>query len=442
MIHGTPPGRIPTPGGSPGTRPKPSSRMKLWGIAAGVVALITAAGVVVSVTTGSSPAPVPSSGPAATRGPAEGGARARVVDGVPLGYPRTADGAKAAAANFATVRGSAAYLTDEHARHRAATTMSSNAVRQSAASEADRTAAQAAKQLQGDARKINAQQSIARTGVLSAHALAVDTHKATIRLWITSVRGNSAGHAPPQASFQSVTVSLLWEQGSWKASGFSTAPGMVAPLSTRQATNTAADFVQYVPEEAADPVLSGIAAKGGLPGQYPRDEQGVRAAATSAVMLYGDPRFFIDADWRHRMLRATAAPSTLSSVTRDADSTARLVAENRQLGDDGKTADEGRLVTRTAVLATRTLTRSDQAASVELWTASLGGVAGGADESQRPQVGYLRMTVDLVWADGTWKTTAVTPSEPLVPTPPAAEQASPASGFAEVGGTDDAPALA
>ncbi|MEV0278594.1 hypothetical protein AB0I22_19730 [Streptomyces sp. NPDC050610] len=365
-----------------------------------------------------------------------------MVDGVPLGYPRTEAGAKAAAANFATVRGSAAYLTDKRARHRAATSMSSNATRQNAMGEADRTATQAAKQLQGDAQKVDAKQAIARTGVFSAHALAFDTHKATIRLWITTVRGSSAGHAPPQASFQSVTVNLIWNAEGWKASGFSTAPGMVAPLSTRQATNTAADFAQYVPEEAADPVLSGATAESGLPGSYARDDQGVRAAATSAVMLYGDPRFFVDADWRHRMLRATAAPSTLSSVTRDADSTARLVAENRELGDDGKAADGGRLVTRTAVLATRTLTRSDQAASVELWTASLGGVAGGADESQRPQVGYLRMTVDLVWAGGTWKTTAVTPSEPLVPAPPAAEQATPASGFAEVGGTADAPALA
>lgn len=52
------------------------------------------------------------------------------------------------------------------------------------------------------------------------------------------------------------------------------------------------------------------------------------------------------------------------------------------------------------------------------------------------------MTVDLVWEDGTWKTTAVTPSEPLVPSPPAMQEAAPADSFADVGGASNAPAIA
>ncbi len=158
-------------------------------------------------------------------------------------------------------------------------------------------------------------------------------------------------------------------------------------------------------------------------------------------MLYGDPRFFSDEDWRHRMLSATAADSVLDSVTSDTDSTARLVVENRGVGTDGKTVDGSELITRTAALATRSISYSDQAASIELWTASVGGVAG-KDETQRPQVAFLRMTVDLVREDGTWKTTAVTPSEPLVPSPPTMQEADSADSFADVGGAGNAPATA
>ncbi|WP_405810084.1 hypothetical protein OG524_11415 [Streptomyces sp. NBC_01520] len=89
------------------------------------------------------------------------------------------------------------------------------------------------------------------------------------------------------------------------------------------------------------------------------------------------------------MLAATAASNVLHSVTSDTDSTARLVMENRGVGADGKTADESELITRTAALATRSISYSDQAASIELWTAPVGGVAG-KDETQRPQVAFLR----------------------------------------------------
>jgi hypothetical protein len=115
--------------------------------------------------------------------------------------------------------------------------------------------------------------------------------------------------------------------------------------------------------------------------------------------------------------------------------------QNQSVGADGRTADGGRLIARTAVLATRSVAYSDRAASIELWTTSVGGIAGG-DETQCPQAAYLRMTVDLTWSGGTWRTTAVTPSEPLVPSTPETEQAAPADSFAGAGGVTDAPALA
>ena len=364
-----------------------------------------------------------------------------MVHGVPVGYPHTQAGAKAAAANYTTVRGSTSFLTDTGARHRAVSVMAVDGAERAVTEKADQDARRAATALRGDNANLHPNQAIARTGVLSAHVLDSNSHEAMVRLWTTTVRGSAAGHATPKSAFQSVTVTLTWEGNDWKLKDTSSTSGLVAPTDARQASNVTSDFSDYIAPGAADPVLSGAVEKDGFPAAYARDEHGAHAAAASAAMLYGDPRFFTDDNWRHKMLAATAAPSALEVVTSDTDSTARLVMENRGVGADGKTADGGELVTRTAALATRSISYSDDAASVELWTASVGGVAG-KDETERPQIAYLRMTVDLIWSGGTWKTTAVTPCEPLVPSPPAMQEASPVDGFVDVGGASDAPPLA
>ncbi|MFF5106111.1 hypothetical protein [Streptomyces sp. NPDC000134] len=365
----------------------------------------------------------------------------RELHGVPLGYPHTRSGAKAAAANYTTVAGSSRFLTDKNARHAAVAAMAAKGTADAAVKKADHAAVDAVGSLRGDTSKISAKKAVARTGVLSAHVLSADAHGAMVRLWTTTVRGSAAGRATPKAGFQSVTVTLTWESNDWKLKDSSASSGLVAPIDVRQASNVPGDFSDYVSAAAEDPVLSGTEDQSGFPAPYGHDERGARAAAVSATMLYGDPRFFTDEDWRHQMLTATAASSVLHSVTSDSDSTARLVTENRGVGADGTSADGSELITRTAALATRSISYSDQAASIELWTASVGGVAG-KDETQPPQVAFLRMTVDLVWEHGTWKTTAVTPSEPLVPSPPAMQEADPAASFANVGGASNAPATA
>ncbi|MBD0689392.1 hypothetical protein BG452_06270 [Streptomyces sp. CBMA123] len=367
--------------------------------------------------------------------------RAREVDGVPVGYPHTQTGAKAAAANYTVVSGSTAFLTNSERRHNAVAAMAARDAADSASKKADLAATQAVASLRGDTPEVSADQTIARTGVLSARVLGYDDQGAMVRLWTTTVRGSAAGHATPVAGYQSVTVTLVWESNDWKLKDSSSSAGLVAPIDARQASNVAGDFSGYAPAAADDPVVTGAMRPDGFPAPYEQNESGARAAAVSAVMLYGDARFFTDSDWRRQMLAATAAPSVLGSVTSDSDATARLVTENRGVGTDGKSADGSELITRTAVLATRTISCTDQAASIELWTASAGGVAG-KDETRRPQVAFLRMTVDLVWIDGTWKTTAVTPSAPLVPSPPAMQQADSADSFATVGGVDNAPATA
>ncbi|MFD5553780.1 hypothetical protein ACFWIA_08060 [Streptomyces sp. NPDC127068] len=418
---------------------QPSAR--LWGIAAGGVSVVTTAGLIVTLATGNPPGPSPSVSSPAHSAPQVIGERGREVHGIPVGHPRTEAGAKAAAANYTTASGSAGFLTDKGARHRAVSVMTARDSAGAVKKKADLTADRAAATLRGDRSKVSAQQAIARTGVLSARVLGFDANEAMVRLWTTTIRGSVAGDATPKAGFESVTVTLTWESNDWKLKDSSTRAGLVAPIDVRQASNVASDFSDYVPASAQDPLLSGAANQDGFPAPYGHNERGARAAAVSATMLYGDPRFFTDEDWRHRMLTATAAPSVLGAVRSNADSMARLVVQNRGVGADGKMADGSELITRTAALGTRAISYSEQAASIELWTASVGGVAG-KDETQRPQVAFLRMTVDLVWDGSTWKTTAVTPNDPLVPSPPALQEADPADSFTSVGGAGNAPATA
>ncbi|WP_371792302.1 hypothetical protein OG285_25245 [Streptomyces sp. NBC_01471] len=405
------------------------------------MAVVTAAGVIVSLSTGSTSVPSPTVASPSHAAPNPSKQRVRVLHGVPVGYPHTQAGAKAAASNYTIVSGSTKFLTNKGARHRAVSVMAADDATSTNVERADHAAGQAAGALRGDNTKVQPKEAIARTGVLSAHVLDFDAHGAMVRLWTTTVRGSAAGHETPKDAFQSVTVTLTWQSDDWKLKDSSITSGLVAPIDERQASNVTGDFSDYIPAAAADPVLSGTAGKDGFPADYARSERGAFAAATSATMLFGDPRFFTDGSWRHRMLAATAAPGVLDTIASDADSTARLVTENRGVGANGMTADGGELITRTAALGVRSVSYSDQAASVELWTASVGGIAG-KDETQRPQIAFLRMTVDLTWVDGTWKTTAVTPSEPLVPSPPTAEEAASADSFAEVGGVSNAPSFA
>ncbi|MGW2840572.1 hypothetical protein ACWCWD_22615 [Streptomyces sp. NPDC001493] len=363
------------------------------------------------------------------------------LNGVPVGYPHTRSGAKAAAATFTTVAGSSLYLTDKSARHHAVAAMAAKDAVPAAVKRADLVAGAAADSLLGNASEGSAKMTIARTGVLSARVLGFDAHEAVVRLWTTTVRGSAAGRVTPKMAFDSVTVTLVWESNDWKMKASSASTGLVAPIDVRQASSLPGDFSDYVPAAAEDPVLSGAVDQRGFPLPYSHDARGARAAAVSATMLYGDPRFFTVEDWRHRMLAATASSSVLRSATEETDSTTQLVVENRGLGADGTTADGSELITRTAVLAARSVSYAEQAASIELWTASVGGIAG-PDETQRPQVAFLRMTVDLVWENGTWRTTAVTPSAPLVPSPPSMQEADSAESFATVGGVGNAPATA
>lgn len=409
----------------------------LWGIGTAVVASVTAFGLALTTTTdGGSQQHTCRPDTPTTAG--EHASTPHFIAGVPVDYPHTRQGAKAAAANFTTVRGSTSFLTDTAARHKAVAAMITSGSAKKARAESDRSAKKAATALtKGSEKSADPKSAIARTGVLSETVTSFDIHSATVQVWTTTVRG-SAKSLAPRVGFESVAVNLTWEKGDWKASSVAPGKGLRTPVSTQQTASPAADFADYTAKSAVDPVFRGGTASG-LPRTYPAGESGARAAAANAVTLQSTSRFFLDSSWREHVLKATTDPSTLHSVTEDADSTAQLITTNRQLGENGKTADGASLIMRSAVLGSRTLSHTSQAASIELWTASVGGLAG-QDEMQRPQVSFQRTTVELNRSSGTWKARSISPSEDLVPTSPVTEPASPAQSFTDVGGGSDAAA--
>ena len=406
-----------------------------------VVAAVTATGLALSVsaTPGSPPAAVHADAPVATAGSSPQ-AHVRLIGGVPVGYRRTEAGAKAAAQNFVIVSGSAAFLTDISARHKAMATMAALDSVTTMTEAADSEAGSAATALKGDAAQLDTSDVVARTGVLSVHTLGFDIHRAMFRLWTVAIQGNDSGDIAPSSTFQSVTVSLVWQANDWKVESSSVATGLVAPTEYQQGTNNSGDFTDFTAAQAQDAFVSGALGAAGYPSPYARSQEGAQEAATSAAMLWGDPRFFANDTWRHQMLAAVAAPSALSTLRADADTTAQQVQQAQGISSQGMTPDGGVLVTGTAVLATRVVAYSDESASLQLWTASIGGIAG-ANDSERPQIAYLLMTVDLSWSGGTWRVSAVSPDDPLVPSPPETE-ASSGQDFSQIGGAADAPATA
>ena len=419
----------------PGTR----SPVAVWSVAVAVIAAVTATGLALSVS--SAPASPPAAVHANSSATAVGSPQAhvRLSGGVPVDYRRTQAGAEAAAQNFVIVSGSSAFLTDTSARHAAMATLAAGSSVATMTEVADSEAGAAMATLKGAA-QIDASEVIARTGVLSVHTLGFDIHRAMFRLWTVAIQGNDSGDIAPSSTFQSVTVSLVWQANDWKVESSSVANGLVAPTEYQQGTSNSGDFSGFTAEQAQDAFVSGALGAAGYPSPYARSQDGAQEAATSAAMLWGDPRFFANDSWRHQMLAAVAAPSALSTIRADADSTAQQVQQAQGINSEGTTPDGGVLVTGTAVLATRVVAYSDESASFQLWTASIGGIAG-ADDGERPQVAYLLMTVDLSWSGGTWKVSAVSPGDPLVPSPPDTE-ASSGQDFSEIGGAADAPTTA
>ncbi|MBA0053660.1 hypothetical protein E0L36_23165 [Streptomyces sp. AJS327] len=416
------------------SRADPRLRTALW-IGAALVVTVTALGLVVTAST--VPAPPPHTASPTNHAPsADSSTSVQVRDGVPTGHPRTSEGAKSAAANTVTVLGSAPVLGDRKTRNHTVRTIAAAGFHDSVAQEAERAATSAERRLPEDAAK-----AVARTGVLAAEVRSFSVHNAVVRLWMVNVQGSAGSSGQrPSSSFHLVTVGLSWQDRDWKVRSLTSGTGPRPAGSLRQSVSTAADFSDFAAPSAHDVVFAGRPARK-LPFASSSGEAGARSAAATTVMIQGRADFVLDDVWRAHVLRATTAPSALDAVSVEADATARLITTNRGIGPNGTASGGGSLVMRTSVLAVRPVKVSSRAATVELWTASVGGLAGATD-GQEPQVAFQRLTVDLVRDGASWRAVTIAEGTDLVPAAPPNAPAAPAGSFAPLGGAGHAAPLA
>ncbi len=161
-------------------------------------------------------------------------AASRLVDGVPVGYSKSREGATAAAVNFEIARSSARYLTDSGARERILKTiMASDAA--AGQIKDDNTAGArfySALGLTAD----TADKLIARASPLGSKVVSYSPEVATISVWMSGVVGLPTPNAPVpvSASWTTYTLVLVWRDGDWKASSISVTPGPTPLQATGQ----------------------------------------------------------------------------------------------------------------------------------------------------------------------------------------------------------------
>ncbi|WP_327258078.1 hypothetical protein [Streptomyces sp. NBC_01244] len=162
----------------------------------------------------------------------------RTKDGVPVGYERTKEGAKAAAANFQAVQSTALFLADKDIRHKITNViMAPESVAQRLQTLDEQSEAAMAKLgvlksglTQGGAPLIN------RQATLSAQVTSFSTDVVTVELWTAAVTGvaDSTSKLTPTSEFNQWNYTLRWVDGDWRAVGITRSAGLVPQATAGQ----------------------------------------------------------------------------------------------------------------------------------------------------------------------------------------------------------------
>lgn len=70
--------------------------------------------------------------------------------------------------------------------------------------------------------------------------------EATVSVWYVGIVGSGAT-VPPQQSWRTQVVSLVWEAGAWKVSSFASSPGPTPPLMSGEVTQEPGDLFSAMP---------------------------------------------------------------------------------------------------------------------------------------------------------------------------------------------------
>lgn len=147
-------------------------------------------------------------------------------------FARSPEGAAGAAASFVAMLGSEALLDSERTRAILDSIAARDAADGLVASFAA-AAEQARRQLGVDGQPTPI--VILRTTPVGYRVSHFDRDRATVDVWNVGIVGSGAT-VDPQQSWRTQTVSLVWEDGGWKALDFHSAPGPTPALTTTAAS--------------------------------------------------------------------------------------------------------------------------------------------------------------------------------------------------------------
>ncbi len=153
-------------------------------------------------------------------------------DKQPAGYPRTPEGAVAAATAYVAALGGPAIL-DPAAVRTTLTAIASSESREGLIRAYELAAAQARKRL--GAGTAFDPTVVLRTAPVGYRVDGFQRRGATVSVWRVGIVGSGATVEPRQ-SWRTETLSLVWEDGSWKVDAVRSTPGPTPPLAGPAAT--------------------------------------------------------------------------------------------------------------------------------------------------------------------------------------------------------------
>ncbi|WP_042389460.1 hypothetical protein [Streptacidiphilus melanogenes] len=140
----------------------------------------------------------------------------------------------------------------------------------------------------------------------------------------------------------------------------------------------------------------------GIGVQYPHTSEGAQSAAANYSVALGSSDMYATQS-RHAIVSTIADAANVATLNSRFD--ASYDAEATRLGlDNGKAPAGLTFVSRTVPVGTKIDAFASDAATVEIWNTSIGGLAGQG--SQRPITEYwYTLTLKLQWSGSDWKVT-------------------------------------
>ncbi|WP_440580934.1 hypothetical protein [Streptomyces sp. PT19] len=191
-------------------------------------------------TDGSGTAKTPAaSTPTSQAGGSGPGAKAKTVkNGVPVGYPRSKDGAAAAAVNFQVARSSPGYFTDQALRHQVLKTVMTSSALASQQAQDD----QMVKGLMAalGVTEQTAPEMVMRAASLGTSVGSYSDDTATVRVWMSEVVGvpTEKSKMPVSGTYATYTLILQWQEGDWKVATIDQAEGPTPLVAADQSASS------------------------------------------------------------------------------------------------------------------------------------------------------------------------------------------------------------